>query len=260
MGDDAVSESGFDEQVRAARDRTAALRRRAETADGPADRAVLTEALEEMALAFEELSAAQEQLQAQNEAILTAEAVAGAERDRYRDLLDVSRIARGKLQLSLEPTDLGEAVDRAVESAADHATDRGVKLTAEPPAAAVRVLADPNRLDQVLSNLLTNAVKYTDRRGKVTLSVGADGRFGVVRVRDTGVGIAAEVLPQVFELFVQSEQSAGQSQGGLGIGLHLVRELITLHGGTVTAHSEGVGRGSEFVVRLPLVGKGEPGA
>jgi signal transduction histidine kinase len=118
------------------------------------------------------------------------------------------------------------------------------------------VRADPTRLDLVLSNLLTNAVKYTDRGGKVTVRVERDGAEAVVWVHDTGVGIPAEVLPRLFDLLIQEDRAADHSQGGLGIGLHLVKLLTELHGGSVAADSEGPGKRSEFVVRLPEAGPG----
>jgi PAS domain S-box-containing protein len=169
------------------------------------------------------------------------------------DLLDVSRITRGKLALSAEPTDLADAAGRAAEAVAAAAKDRGVKLAVTPPDAPVSAVADPSRLEQVLVNLMTNAVKYTPRGGRVTVCVGQDGDRAVVRVRDTGIGIAPDLLPHVFDLFVQAEHDA-DSQGGLGIGLHLVKQLVELHGGSVSAHSEGPGHGTEFVISLPAAG------
>jgi CheY-like chemotaxis protein len=119
------------------------------------------------------------------------------------------------------------------------------------PPETVYLEADPTRLEQVLCNLLNNAAKYTEPGGCIDLAVERDGDTAVVRVRDTGVGIAAELLPRVFDLFTQGDQSLARSQGGLGIGLTLVRQLVELMGGTVTAHSDGPGKGSEFRVRLP---------
>jgi signal transduction histidine kinase len=166
------------------------------------------------------------------------------------DLLDVSRVAQGKLRVQVETVDLGEAARMAVEATAAPAAGAGVRT--EVSAESVWVRADPGRLEQVLTNLLTNAIKYTNAGGTVTVRVGAEGGQAVVRVRDTGVGIAPDVLPHVFDLFVQA--NAGRSQGGLGIGLHLVKRLVEFHGGTVEAHSAGPGTGSEFVVRLPVAG------
>jgi PAS domain S-box-containing protein len=165
------------------------------------------------------------------------------------DLLDVSRIAQGKLSVQMETVDLAEAARMAVEAVSSAAAGAGVKtgLAAE----SVWVRADPGRLEQVLTNVLTNAIKYTDPGGAVTVTVGPEAGRAVARVRDTGVGIAPEALPHVFDLFVQA--NAGRSQAGLGIGLHLVKRLVEFHGGSVEAHSAGPGAGSEFVVRLPAV-------
>jgi signal transduction histidine kinase len=165
------------------------------------------------------------------------------------DLLDVSRIAQGKLSVHPEQLDLTEACRGAVDAIRPAAAGLAVALDAA--GGAVRVSADPARLDQVLTNLLTNAVKYTDAGGTVAVRVERDGDWAVVRVRDSGVGIAPGVLPRVFDLFVQAAED--RSQGGLGIGLHLVKRLVELHGGSVAAHSDGPSRGSEFVVRLPAV-------
>ncbi|HKB04417.1 MAG TPA: ATP-binding protein [Gemmataceae bacterium] len=165
------------------------------------------------------------------------------------DLLDVSRIAQGKLSVRLETIDLAEAARAAVEATAGQAAE--LKIKTQVTAESVWVRADPGRLEQVLTNLLTNAVKYTEAGGAVTVTVGPEDRRAVARVRDTGVGIGPDLLPQVFELFVQAD--AGRSQGGLGIGLHLVKRLVEFHGGTVEAHSEGPGTGSMFTVRLPAV-------
>ena len=167
------------------------------------------------------------------------------------DLLDVSRITRGKVELRKEAIDLAEAATRAVESARPLIDARRHRLTYEGPPAPVRVEADPVRLTQVIGNLLTNAAKYTDEGGRITLTVGWEAGEAVVRVRDTGVGIAPEMLPRVFDLFTQVERTLDRAQGGLGIGLTLVRSLVELHGGSVQAFSGGVGAGSEFVVRLP---------
>ncbi len=165
------------------------------------------------------------------------------------DLLDISRIARGKLSVRPERLQLGEACRAAVE--AIRPTAAGPELTVEVIAGPVWVSADPARLDQVLANLLTNAVKYTDAGGTVAVRVERDGNWAVIRIRDSGVGIEPAVLPHIFDLFIQAAHD--RSQGGLGIGLHLVNRLVELQGGTVEARSDGPGRGSEFVVRLPAV-------
>jgi PAS domain S-box-containing protein len=169
------------------------------------------------------------------------------------DLLDASRITRGKLHLRRERVSLGAVVDVAVEATRPLVERHGHALAVEPPAAPVAVDGDPVRLAQVVTNLLTNAVKYTERGGRIALSAGRDGADAVVRVRDTGIGIPADQLGAVFELFSQVDRSLEKTTGGLGIGLALVRGLVGLHGGTVTAASPGPGLGSEFVVRLPAL-------
>src|SRR4029077_14686229 len=122
----------------------------------------------------------------------------------------------------------------------------------------VRLEADPTRLEQVLAILLNNAAKYTDHGGHIRLTARQEGGELVLRVRDTGVGIAADMLARIFEPFVQSDRVLHHSQGGLGIGLTLVRNLVEMHGGTVTAHSDGPGKGSEFIVRLPALSQKQP--
>jgi CheY-like chemotaxis protein/two-component sensor histidine kinase len=169
------------------------------------------------------------------------------------DLLDVSRITRGKIKLQTEPVDLATVVARAVEISRPLIDARKHQLTVTLPPHPVLLDADLTRLAQVVANLLNNAAKYTERGGRIGLTVEKDGEEAVVRVRDTGVGIPAEMLSRVFDLFAQVDHSVDRSQGGLGIGLTLVKNLVEMHGGTVTAHSGGTGRGSEFVVRLPAL-------
>ena len=168
------------------------------------------------------------------------------------DLLDASRAMRGQVTLRRERVDLGAVLAHAVETAQPLITAQGHALAVAPPPGPVALDADPLRLVQVVGNLLTNAAKYTEPGGRIWLSGGRAGVVAEVRVRDSGVGIAPDLLPRVFDLFVQADHSALRSQGGLGIGLTLVRTLVELHGGTVEAHSSGPGQGSEFVVRLPL--------
>jgi signal transduction histidine kinase/CheY-like chemotaxis protein len=174
------------------------------------------------------------------------------------DLLDVSRITRGKIELRKEAVDLASLVQRTVEATCPLIEDRQQELTVDLPPEPVRLEADPTRLEQVLANLLNNAAKYTDHGGHVWLSARQEGGELVLRVKDTGMGIAADMLPRIFEPFVQSDRVLHQSQGGLGIGLTLVRRLVEMHGGSVTAHSEGPGKGSEFVVRLPVFSPKQP--
>lgn len=169
------------------------------------------------------------------------------------DLLDVSRITRGKIELRKEVVDLASVVNRTVEALRPLIEDRRQELTVDLPPEPVRLEADPTRLEQVLANLLTNAAKYTDQEGHIHLFAQQQGGVLVLRVRDTGMGLAPDMLSRIFEPFVQSGRVLHRSQGGLGIGLTLVRSLVEMHGGTVQAHSDGLGKGSEFVVRLPIL-------
>jgi signal transduction histidine kinase len=193
------------------------------------------------------------------------------------DLLDVSRITRGKIKLERQPTDVATIVARAVETNRPLIDSRKHDLSVQLPGETLEVDGDITRLAQVVGNLLNNASKYTPEGGRIALgvetevapdgrAVGEDSAAGapaqrvVIRVRDTGIGIPARMLPQVFDLFTQMDHSVEHSQGGLGIGLGLVRLLTEMHGGTVEAHSEGAGQGSEFVVRLPLLHRLAPDA
>lgn len=168
------------------------------------------------------------------------------------DLLDVSRITRGKINLQMELVDVAAIVDRAVETSRPLLDARKHELTIRLPPEGLCVRGDPARLAQVVSNLLNNAAKYTEEGGRVSLTVVRAGDELLLRVRDTGIGISAEMLPHIFELFTQADHSLDRSQGGLGIGLTLVRRLVELHQGSVQATSAGPNQGSEFIVRLPL--------
>ncbi|HEX4389440.1 MAG TPA: PAS domain S-box protein [Steroidobacteraceae bacterium] len=168
------------------------------------------------------------------------------------DLLDVSRITRGSLELRTEITELAAVVDAAVETARPIIDAKGHELTVALPAETRRFVADPLRLAQVLSNLLTNAAKYTDPHGRIRLSAVYTAEHLTLRVTDNGIGIPAEALDEVFTMFSQVKTSQDRSDGGLGIGLALAKGLVELHGGTLGAQSAGAGRGSEFTVRLPL--------
>jgi PAS domain S-box-containing protein len=172
------------------------------------------------------------------------------------DLLDVSRIARGKVELKEEIVEIGEIVAKAIEIASPLLEQRTHTLNVQVDRRGLTVKGDSTRLSQVISNLLTNAAKYTAPGGHITIRTEEDGGDVVIRVRDDGMGIAPEVLPRVFELFVQERQAIDRSQGGLGLGLTIVRNLVERHGGRVSAHSEGPGKGSEFVVRLPRASVG----
>jgi PAS domain S-box-containing protein len=169
------------------------------------------------------------------------------------DLLDVSRITRGKITLQRERLELMTVVSRAVETSRPLIDAARHRLTVRLPPEPVRVEGDLTRLAQVISNLLNNAAKYTEPGGQIELRAEREGDEVFVRVKDNGVGIPPQVLPRVFDLFAQDERSLDRSQGGLGIGLTLVRSLIELHGGSVEARSEGLGHGSEFTVRLPVL-------
>ena len=166
------------------------------------------------------------------------------------DLLDVSRITRGKLALTVETVGVAETIETALETSRPLLDEAGVKFELVLPSAPLLVSGDRLRLAQVFSNLLNNAAKYTERGGTVKLSVSREGAEAVIRVRDTGVGIPKDVLPRVFELFTQVDRTLNRAQGGLGIGLALVQQIVTLHGGSVSVHSDGIGKGTEFVVRL----------
>ncbi len=168
------------------------------------------------------------------------------------DLLDVSRVSRGKLSIAMAPISLADAIAIAVETSQPLLDRARVAFSLKLPDQPLVIRADRMRLSQVFSNLLNNAAKYTEPDGQVVLM--AERKEGIVeiRIRDTGVGIPPETLAHVFDLFTQIDRTLNRSQGGLGIGLALVRQLVQLHGGTVEVNSEGIGKGTEFVVRLPL--------
>jgi signal transduction histidine kinase/integral membrane sensor domain MASE1 len=175
------------------------------------------------------------------------------------DLLDVSRITRGKVGLRRERVDLGTAVRRTAEAMQPLLEERGHRLSVSLPSAPVAVDADPTRLEQVLSNLLVNAARFTPDHGTISFSVAREGDQAVISVRDDGIGIRREMLNRIFDAFAQADRLPERVQEGLGLGLTLVRSLVEMHGGTVTVASEGTGRGSEFVVRLPcLPGESAP--
>jgi PAS domain S-box-containing protein len=169
------------------------------------------------------------------------------------DLLDVSRISQGKIPLRTEVVEISPILNSAVDSVRPLIEDRKHNLQVSFPAGRLRVKADPARLEQVLINLLTNAAKYTESGGRIWLTAAQVQNQVVIRVRDDGIGIAPEKLPEMFELFVQGDRSLARSDGGLGIGLTLVKKLVELQQGTVCASSDGPGMGSEFIVRLPGV-------
>jgi PAS domain S-box-containing protein len=168
------------------------------------------------------------------------------------DLMDVSRITRGRIEMRKEPMDLGSIVLSAVETSRPAIEAARHRFTLSLPAEPIVVDADFVRVAQVIANLLNNAAKYTDNGGAISLVAQREGDEAVIRVRDNGIGIAPEVMPRLFEMFTQAEDSLSRSRGGLGIGLALARTLVEMHGGRIEAHSAGRGEGSEFVVRLPL--------
>jgi signal transduction histidine kinase len=168
------------------------------------------------------------------------------------DLMQVSRITRGQIELRKEQVELAAVVRTAVEASKPLIEAARHQLAISLPAEPLTLEADPVRLTQVLTNLLNNAAKYTDAGGQIWLTVRRDESDVILSVRDNGIGIPDKMLPKVFELFSQIDRALGRAQGGLGIGLTLVKTLVESHGGSVEGRSEGSGRGSEFVVRLPL--------
>jgi CheY-like chemotaxis protein/anti-sigma regulatory factor (Ser/Thr protein kinase) len=175
------------------------------------------------------------------------------------DLLDVSRITRGTIQIKKRLIRLQDVVGQGAEIAMPLLEQRRQHLDVHLPSSDLRLDGDEGRLAQVVSNLLTNAAKYTDPGGCITVDAHREGREIVLTVRDTGIGISRELLPHVFDMFTQERQAADRSRGGLGIGLTIVRNLVELHGGTVEAASEGLGKGSVFTVRVPVAAE-EPAA
>ena len=168
------------------------------------------------------------------------------------DLLDMSRVRSGQLRLSFERVDLCSVAAHAAQTVAFAMQERYHRMTTSFPDTPVWLEADPTRLEQVLVNLLLNAAKFTDDGGSVDLSVEREETKVRVRIRDTGIGIPPDVLPHVFDLFVQADPSSRRADAGLGIGLALVRDLVERHGGLVTAASDGLGHGSEFTICLPM--------
>lgn len=168
------------------------------------------------------------------------------------DLLDVSRVMRGKIELRRERIELATVVARAIETVQPLIEVQRHELVVAVASESLLLDADPVRLAQVVGNLLTNAAKYTEPGGRIELTARREGNSAILRIRDNGIGMTADILPHIFELFVQVDHTATRSQGGLGIGLTLVKNLVEMHSGTVAALSEGLGKGTEFVVSLPL--------
>jgi signal transduction histidine kinase len=169
------------------------------------------------------------------------------------DLLDVSRITRGKINLTREVVEFEGIISRAVETVHPLLNEHRHELTLELPEPGVKVFGDQTRLTQVIANVLGNAAKYTDAGGRISLTATVKQTDVEIRIRDNGIGIRPDLLPYIFELFTQLDRTDGRTQGGLGIGLALVRQLVQMHGGSVSAASEGPGKGSEFVIRLPIL-------
>jgi PAS domain S-box-containing protein len=169
------------------------------------------------------------------------------------DLLDVARFTRGKIQLRREPVDLAAVAAQAIETARPLIEARGHRLEVTLPPGPVVLVGDPTRLEQILANLLNNAAKYTEPGGRIDLTAELQSQEVMLWVRDTGIGLSEEMLPRVFDLFSQADRSLDRAQGGLGIGLTLVRSLVELHGGSIAVASAGLGQGSEFTVRLPVL-------
>ena len=167
------------------------------------------------------------------------------------DLLDISRITRGKVELRKQRVGFGTIVAHAIETCRPLIESHGHVLSAAIPTDPIPLDGDPTRLEQIVANLLNNAAKYTEPGGQVLVSLVREGKEAVLRIRDTGIGISPELQRRIFDLFVQADHSLDRAQGGLGIGLTLVRSLVELHGGTIAVQSEGPGQGSEFIVRLP---------
>ncbi len=170
------------------------------------------------------------------------------------DLMDVSRIVTGKIELQLKSVELQEVLDSAVETSRALIEQMNHQITVTMPGTPIRLDADLTRLAQVFLNLINNAAKYSDPNGKISIKAKQEGKQVIISVQDTGIGISKEHLPLIFQMFTQADHSLERSRGGLGIGLSLVQRLVEMHGGTVEARSEGVGKGSEFVVRLPIRG------
>jgi signal transduction histidine kinase len=168
------------------------------------------------------------------------------------DLLDISRVTRGKIELRKEAVQLDELVMRAVETLSSQANAQNIDVRVDLARDLPSISGDPTRLEQAVMNLLSNAIKYTPGGGHVTVAAHHDADAAEIRIKDDGVGIPVDQLDKIFELFAQLDETLDRSRGGLGIGLTLVRSLVEMHGGTVTAQSDGRGKGSEFVLRLPL--------
>jgi len=168
------------------------------------------------------------------------------------DLLDVSRVSRGLVQLEKTPVELADVIAAALEQVQSAANQKRHRIEQAAGMPSLPVLGDRTRLIQVVSNLLTNAIRYTNSGGIIHVALEKRGRMAALRITDNGMGIAPDLMPRLFDLYVQAERSADRTAGGLGLGLALVKNLVEAHDGTVTAHSPGNGHGSTFTVLLPL--------
>jgi signal transduction histidine kinase len=168
------------------------------------------------------------------------------------DLLDLSRFTRGKIRLRIETVELSDIFDAAVETSRPLIEAAQHQLTVKTPESPLYFEGDATRLTQVVINLLNNAAKYTEPKGKIILSGEKKNDQVIIRVQDNGIGITPEMIPHIFDIFTQANRTEHQLQGGLGIGLALVRGITQMHGGTAEAHSPGINQGSEFIVRLPI--------
>jgi PAS domain S-box-containing protein len=193
-------------------------------------------------------------------AVASIDRNARAQSQLISDLLDVTRIVSGKLHLELQPLSPAHVLEAAADTVRPSADAKGVALELDAPPGLPAVNGDMNRLQQVVWNLMANAVKFTPAGGRVRASAEADGDQVVIKVEDSGEGISPEFLPHVFERFRQAEGSGGRRHGGLGLGLAIASQLTEMHGGTISAHSEGTGRGAVFTVRLPGVPRPAPSA
>jgi CheY-like chemotaxis protein len=173
------------------------------------------------------------------------------------DLLDVARIAQGKIELKQEPIETARLVAQAIETTGPLLEERKHTLSVKVPATGLLINADASRFAQIIANLLTNAAKYTDKGGHIEVRAFKQENDMVLQVKDSGIGIRADMLPHVFEKFTQENQAIDRSQGGLGLGLAIVKSLVSLHGGSARAYSEGLGQGSQFEVRVPLLSSPE---
>jgi PAS domain S-box-containing protein len=208
--------------------------------------------LDSLVNAIHVLRLSDSQTENQEFALSAAERQVASMRRMIDDLLDVTRISTGKLKLVLRQEPLNEIIAAAGSACQPLVDERGQRLHLFLGTSATTVQADAVRLQQVFINLIQNAAKYTQRGGNIWVKLLVEGREAAIKVEDDGTGIAPDLLPRIFDLFTQADAAATEARGGLGIGLSVVRDLTRLHGGTVQVRSDGLGKGSEFVVRLPL--------